>query len=508
MDITTQVMTPYGVESDAIVMVVFSDEKPSGELKTLDEKLNGLISSMIDSGEISGKFREFTMIHTDKIASPRVLIMGLGKKKDFDVDKIRSMAGRAARILRRISCKHIAYSSFTGLGIESGISSQCITEGVTLGLYHFKKYKTSYDKKETLEKITILAKNEDEETSILNGINKGLVLAGATNMARDLVNEPANVMTPTYFVKKAEELSGEFNMELEVLDNKAMLEKGMGSFMCVAQGSEEPSAMVILKYMGGKEDGPVLGLVGKGLTFDSGGLCIKPADSMHRMYGDCSGACAVLGTMTAIAKLKIPVNVIAVMGMTENMPSGRAFRTGDIVKSYSGKTIEILNTDAEGRLVLADCLTYIKELGAQYIVDIATLTGGCVVALGVTASGIMGNHQGFIEMVKEAGRQASENMWQLPLYDDYLSQIHSDVADVENSGGRDASACTAGMFLKMFVPDETPWVHIDIAGTAMIERERTPYMKKPYLPKEGGTGVGVRTMFNLAETFAEKGFIG
>lgn len=502
MDITTRVMTPIDVESDAVVMVLFSDQKPSGELSKLDDQLGGKITQMIECGEISGKFREFTMIHTEKIASSRVLLMGLGKKNEFDLDKIRSMSGRAARILRRINCKHVAYSSFTGLGLDPEESARCIVEGIILGLYHFKKYITTRPQKEPIEKITILAKNEGEISGIEKGIKKGKILAEANNLARDLVNEPANVMTPTYFADKALAISSELGMEIEILDASEMKERGMGAFMAVAIGSEEPPKMVTLKYVG-KEGAPTLGLVGKGITFDSGGLCLKPSDSMLRMYGDCSGACAVLGAIYAIAKMGLPINVIAVMPMTENMPSGKAFKTGDIVKSYSGKTIEIVNTDAEGRLILADALTLAKEKGADYIVDIATLTGGCVVALGVIASGIMGNNEKLIEMVKKAGNIAGENMWQLPLYEDYFAQIHSDVADMENSGGREASPCTAGMFLKQFVSDDTPWVHIDIAGTAMIERERTPYLKKPYLPKEGGTGVGVRTLYHLAEMLVE-----
>lgn len=504
MQITTQYVPIYDIEADAIVMVVFSDKKPAGELAELDGKMNGKISQLIEVGEISGKYREFTLIHSENLKAPRILLMGLGKEEEFEVDKIRSMSGRAARILRRIKCKKLAYSSFTGLDVPPEISAKCIAEGVILGLYHFKKYVTTRSKASPVEDIIVIAKKEEDVDSLEKGIAKGIILAEATNMARDLVNEPGNIMTPTYFAERATEVSKEFGMEIEVLEKEDMKKKGMGALLAVAQGSEEPPKMVVMKYKGGKEGSPTLSLVGKGITFDAGGLDLKPADSMYRMYGDCSGACAVLGTMKALAGMKVPMNVTAVMPLTENMPSGTAYRPGDVITSYSGKTIEILNTDAEGRLALADALTLAQEVGADYIIDIATLTGGCVVALGVTASGVMTNNKELKDQVIKAGEIAAEKMWELPLFEEYFAQIHSDVADMENSGGRNASACTAGLFLKQFINNDTPWVHIDIAGTAMIERERTPYLKKPYLPKEGGTGVGVRTMFHLAEMLAEK----
>ncbi|MCD4782446.1 MAG: leucyl aminopeptidase [Candidatus Eremiobacteraeota bacterium] len=503
MEIITIKTKPQDIEADAVVMFTFSDVKPAGELKSLDEKMNGMISRLIESGEISGKYREFTLIHTTDIKAPRLLIMGLGKNKDFDVDKIRSMTGRSARILRRIKCKNIAYSSFTGLGIDPRMSAQYIAEGLIMGLYHFKRHVTKTSPKEPIEKVTIIAKNSEEVELVKSGIEKGMVLARATNFARDLVNEPGNIMTPTYFEKQARKISKELGIEIKVYEEDELREMGVGAFLAVAQGSKEPPKIVKMTYEGdpGK---PFVGFVGKGITFDAGGLCIKPAEGMYRMYSDCSGACAVLGAMSAIAKLKLPVNVVGIMPMTENMPSGTAYRPGDIITSYSGKTIEILNTDAEGRLALADGITMAKEAGAKFIVDIATLTGGCVIALGCIASGIMGNNEKLIDYVKQAGEIAAENMWHLPLYDDYFAQIYSDVADMENLGGKSASACTAGIFLKQFVEDETPWVHIDIAGTAMIERERTPYLKKPYLPKEGGTGVGVRTLVHLAEIMIKK----
>lgn len=492
----------HEVTADAIVMLQFSEEKPTGELAELDKHLDGLVARLIEQGEIGGKFREFTMIHTDKIKSPRILIMGLGKRKEFDVDRIRSMAGRSARILRRINALNIAYSSFTDFGAETEIAAQCITEGVMMGLYHFKRHKTVQKEKEPIKTVQIIARNGDAPDALSRGIELGEVLADATMLSRDLANEPANFMTPTYFADKAVELARQLNIEYYVIDEAGMKEQGMGAILAVTRGSDEPAKIVVLKYLK-NPGGPTLGLVGKGITFDSGGLDLKPGDSMIRMYDDCSGACSVLGAMVAIAKRKLPVNVIGVMPMCENMPSGKAFHPGDIITSMSGKTIEILSTDAEGRLILADGITLIKKTGVDMIVDIATLTGGCVTALGYTASGIMGNDDKLIDLVKAAGAKAAENMWQLPLFEEYFSQIHSDVADMENSGGRAASACTAGKFLQQYV-DDTPWVHIDIAGTAMIERERTAYTKKPYLPKEGATGVGVRTMYHLADSLAKK----
>jgi len=501
MNIIVKLEKIYDVIADAVVMFVFSDEKPTGELKVLDNKLDGHITKLIESGEISGKYREFTLIHTDKIKASRILLMGLGKKKEFEVDKIRSMSGRSARILRRINLKNIAYSSFTGLGVEADVSAKCITEGILLGLYHFKKYKTKYEAKEITD-VTIIAKNEDEIAKIKDGIDLGVILAESTILARDLTNEPGNIIYPETLAAHAARVAEELNLEIEILDEVEMERRGMGAIMSVGKGSIHPPRMAVLKYTG-KPGAPLLALVGKGITFDSGGLSIKTGDNMNRMYDDCAGACSVLGAVMAIAKRKLPCNVLGIMAMAENMPSGHASRPGDIVKSYSGKTIEILSTDAEGRLVLADALTLAQEKGANYLVDIATLTGGCVVALGYTASGIMGNDEKLIEMLKKASVIAAEQMWQLPLYDDYFAQIYSDVADMENSGGRAASACTAGKFLEQFIKEDVPWVHIDIAGTAMIERERTPYLKKPYLPKEGATGVGVRTLYHLAELISK-----
>jgi leucyl aminopeptidase len=491
----------HEIASDAIVMLQFSDEKPTGELAELDKRLDGLITELIEKEEISGKFREFTLVHTDKIKSPRLLIMGLGKRKEFDVDRIRSMAGRSARILRRINALNITYSSFTDFEVDPETAGLCITEGVMLGLYHFKRHKTVQKPKKPVEKVQISARSKDEVEHITRGIKLGEILADATMLSRDLANEPANFMTPTYFADKAVELARQLNIEHYVIEEDGMKDQGMGGILAVARGSEEPAKIVVLKYLK-NPGGPTLGLVGKGITFDSGGLDLKPGDSMLRMYGDCSGACSVLGAMVAIAKRQLPVNIIAVMVMCENMPSGKAFKPGDIITSMSGKTIEIISTDAEGRLILADGITLIKKAGVDMILDIATLTGGVVTALGYTASGILGNDDKLIELTKAAGVKAAENLWQLPLYEEYFSQIHSDVADMENSGGKAASTCTAAKFLQQFV-DETPWVHLDIAGTAMIERERTAYLKKPYLPKEGATGVGVRTIYHLADLLSK-----
>jgi leucyl aminopeptidase len=283
-----------------------------------------------------------------------------------------------------------------------------------------------------------------------------------------------------------------------------MKQLGMNTILAVNAGSVEPPKVVVLEYNGAGENGKTLGLVGKGITFDSGGLSLKPADAMFRMHSDMAGAAAVLGAMQAIAKQNLPINVVGVMGLTENLVDSHSYKVGDIIKTMEGKTVEILNTDAEGRLVLADCLTYIRQYKKiDYLIDLATLTGAIIIALGAFATGLMTNNQELADFVKEAGEVSGERVWQLPLYDDYKTQIKSDVADLENSGGRPAGSITAAIFLKEFVGD-VPWVHLDIAGTATMDESIMNYAKNPFLPKEGATGVGTRMMYHLAEILINK----
>lgn len=488
----------------AVVTVVFEDDrKVTGDLEILDNAAGGTISRLMESGEINGRFKEFTLIHSEKLPCQRILIMGLGKKDKFTIDIIRSISARAARLFRKINVNQMIFQKMDHLGIDAEQAAEAIVEGVMLGLYKFDKYKSQELKtNHNIKQVILLVDGIFNKEDVEKGITKGMVLAEATNYSRDMVNEPSNQMTPSIMAKMAVELASKYALEVDVLDEEEMKKLGMGAFLAVSKGSREPGKMIILKYKGSKGN-PVIGLVGKGITFDSGGISIKSSEMMLKMYSDMAGAAAVMGAVMAAAKMKLPVNLVGVIPATENLPDGMAFKPGDIIKSLEGKTIEILSTDAEGRLILADALTYARKLGVDRIIDIATLTGGCVIALGNVASGIMGNNQELINQLIKAGEESSEKLWQLPLFEEYKDQIKSRVADLENSGGRAATTCTAGIFLQEFVGD-TPWAHIDIAGTALIDKQAAlTYGKKPYLPKEGATGIGVRTLYNFFESAAK-----
>jgi len=320
-------------------------------------------------------------------------------------------------------------------------------------------------------------------------------------MARDLVNEPANFLTPTMFAKLAEEIAVECGINIKILNKEELVAEKMSALLAVNQGAVEPPCLVVMEYNGGEPNDKVLGLVGKGITFDSGGYSLKPSGHMFRMHCDMAGAAAVLGTMKSVAENKLKANVVAVMPLTENLTGPRSYKVGDVINTREGKTVEVLNTDAEGRLILADALSYIRSYKKiDYLVDIATLTGAIVRALGHFASGVMTNSQDLYKMLETASHKSGEKIWQLPLFEEYKNQLLSDIADLENTGGIPAGSITAATFLKEFVGD-TPWAHIDIAGTAWMDESIMTYKKNPFLPKEGGTGVGTRTLYHLAELF-------
>jgi leucyl aminopeptidase len=354
---------------------------------------------------------------------------------------------------------------------------------------------TKESENQEVEELLIVERNADKLQALERGCCRGLVLAEATNTARDWINEPANYMTPTDLADVAQELARRHGLELTVMDRAQMEKEGMGSLLGVASGSCQPPKMMVLSYRGDKKSSTTLGFVGKGITFDSGGISIKSSDNMAEMKGDMAGAAAVMAAVSAIAQLKLKVNVTAVVPATENLPSGKALKPGDILKAMNGKTIEVVNTDAEGRLILADALGYAVKKGLSPLVDIATLTGACHVALGDVCSGIFGNSQELVDKLVNAGAEAGERLWQMPMYEEYKEQNKSDVADIKNSGGRYGGAITAAQFLSEFA-DKTPWVHIDIAGTSMTDKERG------YLVK-GATGVCVRTLVNFAINSAE-----
>ncbi len=488
------------VKAGAIVVSFFEGtESLDGDIATIDVALDGAISQLISQGEIKGKLGEVTVVHSlGKLPAARVVIVGLGQRERLALDKIRGVVADACRYLQQKRVGDIAIVNL-GVGITDitpECSAQAITEGALLGVYSFRRHITKEAEYGEIKKLSIVSRSEADVHLLEQGIEKGRILAEAANLARDMVNEPANYMTPADMAGVAGKIAREHNLELAVLEKQEMQELGMGALLGVAQGSCQQPKFIVLKYKGSDSDDIDLALVGKGVTFDSGGISIKPSDKMGEMKGDMAGGAAVIAAISAIAQLKPGINVIAIVPAVENLPSGSALKPGDILNALTGKTIEIISTDAEGRLILADALGYANKLKAKLIVDVATLTGACKVALGNVCTGAFGNNQGLVDKVVAAGAEAGEYIWQLPMYDEYKEQNRSEVADIKNVGDRGADPITAAQFLAEFV-GETPWVHLDIAGTNMIDKERR------YLVK-GATGVPVRTLVNLALAIAAK----
>lgn len=473
----------YEIECDALAVSVFEGEKPeSGLLAELDQRTGGVLTSLIETGEFSGKSSESAYVHnTGEMKARRLLLLGAGKKEEFTADKVRRMAGTAARTLRGKKARTFAF-------IANAENAQAATEGALLALFEPDKYHTS-DKTESHLDQMILATDGNELDAAKAGIERGRIIAEATNFGREVINEPSNVMTPTEMANKAAEVAKAYGLDLDVLDEDQMRELGMGSLLGVAQGSAEPAKLIVLTYKPKTKSDETVAIVGKGVTFDTGGISIKPADGMEKMKYDMAGGATTIAAMQAIAQLKPAVNVLGIVPATENMPGGRAQRPGDVVRAMTGKTIEVINTDAEGRLILADAVAYARKLGATKIVDLATLTGAVSIALGDLYVAILGNNQEWIDTVIGVAKKSGEKFWQLPLDKEYREQIKSEIADIKNIGGRKAGTITGAYFIREFVED-TPWVHLDIAGTAWNDST------KPYLAI-GPTGVCVRTLVNL-----------
>jgi len=489
-----------GIEADAIILNFFEEmEQLDGDMTTVDKALSGAISRLISQGEIKGKLSEVTVIHTlGNLPTARVVVVGLGKQPELSLDKVRGAVAEICRLLQKKEVKTIATLA-QGAGI-AGISldgaAQAVTEGVLLGVYSFRKHITKEAEYGEIEKFTIVDVNKANLPLLEKGCNKGRILAEATNLCRDMVNEPANYMTPTHMAETATNLAQTYGLEINILEKGQMEELGMGALLGVTQGSRQPPKFIVLRYNGSDSGEIDIALVGKGITFDSGGISIKPSQGMEEMKGDMAGGAAVMAAMRAIAQLKPKINVMAIIPCAENLPGGNSLKPGDVLKTMDGKTIEIVSTDAEGRLILADALGYAKKFGARSVVDVATLTGACRVALGDVCTGAFTNNQELVEKVIAAGVDAGEPVWQMPMHELYKEQNKSDVADIKNIGGRWGGAITAAQFLAEFVGD-TPWVHLDIAATSLTDKERT------YLVK-GATGVPLRTLVNLVLSLAKK----
>jgi len=479
-------------EAETVVVNLFEGiDSPGGATGALDSALGGAISDLIRAGDIRGKLGELTLIHTfGKIPAPRVVVAGLGKSSEFNVDKLRNLSGDIARYLRRQRLKNIGLIAH-GAGIAGLPAEECataITEGTILGLYRFLRHKKSDDDPD-IESLSLVEHDDAKVAALERGIERGRILAEAANTARDMANEPANYLTPTDMGERAQQVAADAGIECEVFGPGWIAEKGMGGLLGVAAGSAQESRFIVMRY-NGAGDSPPVALVGKGITFDTGGISIKPAANMEEMKGDMTGGASVIAAMGAIGKLRPRVNVIGIVPATENMPGGRATKPGDVLVTMLGKTIEVINTDAEGRLILADGLAYAVDQKATAIVDIATLTGAISVALGNVAFGAMTNDAGLMKRVQTAADTAGEKVWELPMWDEYKDQIKSDVADMKNTGGRGAGSITAAMLLKEFVGD-TPWVHLDIAGVDNYDRETGVIVK-------GASGIPVRTLIHWA----------
>jgi leucyl aminopeptidase len=484
-------------QADAVVVNLFEGvTAPGGGTGAVDDALGGQISALIEDGAIKGKRGEITTLFTfGRIPARRVLVVGLGKRESFDVDAVRDISGDVARALRRAGVSRAATivhgAGIAGLDPEA--CAQAIAEGAAMGLYRFTKYKKPDDDDKDLEEL-ILVEHDIAKVEALNrGVQRGLIVAEAVNVCRDMANEPSNQMTPTEMAARARQTADEAGLECMILDREDAVELGMGSFLGVAQGSHQPPKFIVLHYRGDPSTDRAIGLVGKGITFDTGGISIKPAENMHEMKGDMSGGATVIAALRAIGRLKPRVNVTGIVPATENMPGGGAIKPGDVLRAMNGKTIEVINTDAEGRLILADGLSYARSLDLNPIVDIATLTGAISVALGDQAVGVMSNDQATVDRLIAAGKQSGERLWQLPMYEEYKERIKSDVADMKNTGGRPGGAITAAMLLREFV-DGTPWAHLDMAGVDFYDSDKGAIAK-------GASGIPVRTLVNFALSF-------
>lgn len=491
--------------TDAIVVNLFEGVKhPGGATGAVDRAIGGLISTLIAEGECKGKKGEAALLHTfGRIPAKRVVVVGLGKQEEFTLDTVRQVSAETCRFLKGRGIRRAA-TIVHGAGI-GGLSPKeaatALTEGALLGTYSFTALKSPEKDETALESLDIVEASAEKVPDLEAGVQVGKVLAEATALCRDLVNEPANRLTPAHLAEVAQSIAAQHSLHLEVLEREQCEALGMGAYLAVARGSHQPPKFIVLSYQGDPEHPErTLGLIGKGITFDSGGISLKPAERMEEMKGDMAGGAAALCALKAIAALRVPLNVTAIVPATENMPGGGATRPGDVVKAMNGKSIEIINTDAEGRMVLADAICYARQrLGLKRLVDLATLTGAIVVALGNLRAGLFTNDQPFADLLLKAGERSGERFWQMPMDPEYRDLIKSEVADIRNTGtGRGAGSITGAYFIREFVED-TPWVHLDIAGTFLSDKESGYYVK-------GGTGFGVRTLVHLALLLAnEKG---
>jgi leucyl aminopeptidase len=485
---------PADVETELLVLPVFEGEDIAGRVPGLDDATAGTVGRAVAGRELQGKLFELFLTPVVRgWRAQRIALIGAGKPTEFGTERLRRIATAAALAARQRRIKRIAFVHRGDVEAAAGV--QAIAEGLMLANFSGDRYKSGERAPGPLDEAVVVVPG-GEAASLDRAVDRGCILGESCNISRDLCNEPSNILTPSVFADRAAEIGRAAGLDVQVLDEDEIARLGMGLLLGVARGSAEPPRVIVLRHdPPGAPSTPVLGLVGKGVTFDTGGISIKPAEGMDRMKDDMAGGAAVICAMRAISLLRGPIKVVGVVPATENMPGGRAIKPGDVLTGAAGKTVEVVNTDAEGRLILGDGLWYAQRLGATHLIDVATLTGACVVALGKAASGLFGQPDGWVEVVRRTALRAGDRCWPMPLYEDYAEQLRSEVADMVNSGGRPAGSCTAAMFLKEFAGG-LPWAHLDIAGTAWADEN------KPWQPK-GPTGVAVRTLAELAFTSAE-----
>jgi leucyl aminopeptidase len=497
MKIITSRTSLSEINEDVLIVPVFEgdtplDAKKSSALASLYHLSRGVVESVFEIGEVDGKRDGWTILHSIAgLSTKRVLLYGAGKRDSLSSLDLQRLAGAVMRMLASRRVGSAAFLLRDGMSDEASV--RAIVEGAVIGRMNGDLYHSRSEPQREIETLHLISESPDAP-DIERAARTGESMAEAVNLARTLGCEPGNVMTPTEMARRAEEMAAREGLGFEALDEDEMKELGMGALLAVSRGSQEPARLIVLSYSPDganalEPGGELIALIGKGITFDSGGISIKPAEKMEDMKYDMGGGAAVIGAMQAIARLRPNVRVLGLVPAAENLPSGRAVKPGDVVRSLSGKTIEVVNTDAEGRLVLADAMTYAINRGATLLVDAATLTGACVIALGEARAAVMGTDQRLIDDLIEAGQQCGDRLWQMPLDNEYGEMIRSDIADIKNIGNRSAGAITAGWFLKHFA-GKLPWAHLDIAGTAWTEGA------KPYIAK-GATGFGVRLLANF-----------
>lgn len=498
MKVVVRAERPTRVKADAVAVALFSDGNPLASFSAVNSALGGVLADMRQRGEIRGRDREVAVVPGGKrLGAKRVIVIGLGERATFHPSSFARFAGLAVRSAAHRKLASVAVMVPEPIPFSASAAVENAAEGAVMATFNPAPYRSkSNGKPDAVTSVTLVVERAGTPATLQKAADRGVILGEAANAVREMVNLPSNDMTPTHLAQRARGFAKKYGLKVTVLDRPEMKRLGMGSFLSVAAGADQPPKVIALEYAGDKGSKAKLGLIGKGITFDTGGISLKPALDMDAMKGDMAGGATVIGAMAAIAQLKPKANVVGIVMATDNMPSSKATKPGDIVRAMNGKTIEITNTDAEGRLVLADGLCYAKKLGATHLIDIATLTGAAVVALGDTTTAVMTNDRQFVDLFHEATASYGERYWELPLFPEYADLIKSSIADMKNSGGRPAGTIYGAMFLKEYV-DDTPWIHLDIAGTSWTDNDAAHIVKGP-------TAVALRPLVKLAELVHEK----